>query len=106
MARTSPSSTGSYVASLPAHPATSGVVREVLRGLPLLTRLTSEQRQTLALLTTEIVSNAIAHGSREGDDIELRLELEAAHLRVSVFDAARGAAPVVLTFDETREGGR
>jgi anti-sigma regulatory factor (Ser/Thr protein kinase) len=55
----------------------------------------------------ELAANAVAHGSREGDEIEVRAEIRDDRLALVVTDAARRAGvPVALTPDEHRERGR
>jgi anti-sigma regulatory factor (Ser/Thr protein kinase) len=66
-----------------------------------------EGRRFQALLvTSELVTNAVCHGSRPGDDITVDVRLKAGRLRIGVRDAARGSTPVALTPDEQRPAGR
>jgi anti-sigma regulatory factor (Ser/Thr protein kinase) len=102
----SSASATTYSVSLPARPATVGAVRELLRELPLLQQLAHEQRQTLLLLASEIIGNAVKHGSVEGDEIEVRVALDGAGVVVSALDAARAGPPMLLTPETEREGGR
>jgi len=67
----------------------------------------STRRFEALLVLSEVVSNAIAHGSRSDDRVELAWTLAGGHLAVAVRDSARAAtAPVVLAGDTTRESGR
>jgi len=67
-----------------------------------------EARRFEALLvTSELVTNAVCHGSRPGDQIRLDVSLKGGRLRIGVRDAARGGStPVALTPDEQRAAGR
>lgn len=59
------------------------------------------------LVTSELVTNAVCHGSRPGDEISVDVSLNGSRLRIGVRDAARGAStPVALTSDEHRPAGR
>jgi anti-sigma regulatory factor (Ser/Thr protein kinase) len=66
----------------------------------------ARQRDAL-LIVSELVTNAIEHGSGERDEIEVAWTLSSGTLRVAVIDAARGAGrPVTLTPNEERPRGR
>jgi anti-sigma regulatory factor (Ser/Thr protein kinase) len=67
-----------------------------------------ESRRFEALLvTSELVTNALSHGSRPGDEISVDVSLEGERLLIGVRDAARGGStPVALTPDEQRPSGR
>lgn len=58
------------------------------------------------LVAAELASNAIEHGSREGDSVEIDCEVIGGRLRIRVLDAARGSAPVRLGADAQRVRGR
>lgn len=64
--------------------------------------------QELQLVVSELVSNAIEHGSGEGDTVELELSRRGDCVLVVVRDPARnrGSVPVVLTPDGDRVRGR
>jgi len=64
--------------------------------------LSAQARQTLELLTTELVTNAVRHG---GEPIEVRLRRAADVLRVSVSDGGPGI-PKVQHVPPTATGGR
>ena len=92
---------------LPAEPASvpesRGTLTRALRDAGLDEDVVAE----VALLAGELVTNAIKHGSREGDEIGLRAERRGDSLRIAVDDAARGASvPQVLSQDPQRAGGR
>jgi len=56
---------------------------------------------------SELITNAIQHGSGADDEIEVRWSLSGGKLRLWVSDAARGrGTPVALTPDEERARGR
>jgi anti-sigma regulatory factor (Ser/Thr protein kinase) len=92
---------------LPAEPATVGRARRALaafldgRGIP------DEAASDACLLTSELVTNAISHGSREGDDVRVRAEHAQTRLRIEVDDAARApTVPEALSQDPERTHGR
>jgi serine/threonine-protein kinase RsbW len=51
------------------------------------------KRASALLLVSELVTNGIKHGSREGDEIELSWRLEPDAVHIAVRDAARSATP-------------
>jgi anti-sigma regulatory factor (Ser/Thr protein kinase) len=58
-------------------------------------------------VTSELVTNAVCHGSRPGDEISVEVSLKGSRFRIGVRDAARGGStPVALTPDEQRPAGR
>ena len=67
-----------------------------------------ENRRFEALLvTSELVTNAVTHGSRPGDKIGVDVSLEGQRLSIGVRDAARGrTVPLALSRDERRPAGR
>lgn len=59
------------------------------------------------LVTSELVTNAVCHGSRAGDRIFVSFTFGQGRLRIRVRDAARGRGlPVQLTPHEERPAGR
>ena len=59
------------------------------------------------LVTSELVMNAVSHGSRPGDQISIEFSLDCGRLRILVRDAARSRTiPFALTPDELRPTGR
>ncbi|MDH6122488.1 two-component sensor histidine kinase [Kitasatospora sp. GAS204A] len=77
------------------------------RLLGLLRRTEGGERFTEAgaLIVTELVSNAVKHGSRRGERVFVRLDVNAARLRMDVHDASR-VRPVVREVDALEEHGR
>jgi len=66
-----------------------------------------ERRFEALLVTSELVTNAVTHGSSPGDEISLDVSLDGSLLRIAVGDPARGhTTPVALTRDEQRPSGR
>jgi two-component sensor histidine kinase len=67
-----------------------------------------EARQPDALLLfSELISNALQHGSSEGDQVDVAWTLRGDLLEVAVLDCARAAtAPTSLTPSEERPAGR
>jgi anti-sigma regulatory factor (Ser/Thr protein kinase) len=93
--------------TLPAKP------EAVARGRALLERtleaagVDPDRRFEALLVTSELVANAITHGSQPGDEISLDVSLDGDLLGIAVRDAARGSStPVALTRDEQRPTGR
>jgi anti-sigma regulatory factor (Ser/Thr protein kinase) len=65
------------------------------------------RRQTALLLLSEVVTNAVKHGSRAGDRITLAWTLDRDMLKVAVVDSASNSGgPAVLHPDEGHEEGR
>jgi len=59
------------------------------------------------LVTSELVTNAVTHGSRPGDQVSVEFRLDDRRLRICVRDPARAPTfPVALTPDEQRASGR
>jgi anti-sigma regulatory factor (Ser/Thr protein kinase) len=91
---------------LPAEP------RSVIEARRALDRLLDEQgvaedRATdIRLVLSELVSNAVKHGSKPGDEVAVDLEAGPEMIEISVSDAARGSAPRVLSGDHRRRSGR
>ncbi len=68
-----------------------------------------DRRFEALLVASELVTNAISHGSHPGDliTVEYRIDLVAGRLSIRVRDPARSRAiPVALTPDEQRPHGR
>jgi anti-sigma regulatory factor (Ser/Thr protein kinase) len=65
-----------------------------------------EPRSEALLVVSELVANAIRHGSRRGDVIGVDFTM-GGRLCICVQDAGRGdAVPLALTADEQRPAGR
>jgi anti-sigma regulatory factor (Ser/Thr protein kinase) len=67
-----------------------------------------EPRSEALLVVSELVTNAIRHGSRGGDVIGVDFTICGGRLCICVQDAARGDAvvPLARTADEQRPAGR
>ena len=94
-------------ASLLAEPESVGEARKLLRGA-LCDRGIEELRvQDVLLVTSELVGNAVRHGSRIGDRVEVEFSLVDNRLSLCVRDAGRaGAAPQVLALGAEGTTGR
>jgi anti-sigma regulatory factor (Ser/Thr protein kinase) len=92
--------------TLPAEPAAVGLARAFLKRTLDQAGIDESRRFEALLVASELVANAVTHGSRPGDEISLDVSLDATLLRIAVGDAARGTAPVALTRDEERPAGR
>jgi anti-sigma regulatory factor (Ser/Thr protein kinase) len=65
------------------------------------------RQQSALLLLSEVVTNAVKHGSRPGERLALAWTLDRDLLKITVVDSAgSGEAPAVLPPDEDREEGR
>jgi anti-sigma regulatory factor (Ser/Thr protein kinase) len=66
-----------------------------------------EPRADALLVASELVANAVSHGSRAGDEIGIEFVLQRGRLRICVRDRIRGrSTPVALTANEQRPAGR
>ena len=93
--------------TLPAEPAAVARARDVIERTLEQAGVEQSRRFEALLVTSELVTNAVAHGSKPGDQIGVEVRLEGRRLRIGVSDAARGrAAPVSLPRDEQRPAGR
>jgi anti-sigma regulatory factor (Ser/Thr protein kinase) len=93
--------------SLPAEPVSVARARVLLGDVLEQARVEGDTRAEALLVASELVTNAISHGSRPGDSIGVQYKLEADRLSIVVRDAARARrAPVSLTADEHRPAGR
>jgi anti-sigma regulatory factor (Ser/Thr protein kinase) len=89
-----------------ADPKAVGEARKQLRGA-LDGRGVDRQRvQDVLLVTSELVANAVLHGSRQGDRVELEFQLVRNRLSLCVRDAGRGREPHVLALGAERTTGR
>jgi anti-sigma regulatory factor (Ser/Thr protein kinase) len=95
------------LARLVADPRVLTEVRGLLTRLLAAATVPAPRRHDALLVADEVAANAIAHGSRPGDEIEICCRLKGDCLNIVVFDCARNAsAPVALTPDEERTAGR
>lgn len=53
----------------------------------------AETVQTVSLVVSELVSNAVLHGSRQGDSVGIELSVEPGHIRIEVIDFGEGFDP-------------
>lgn len=91
---------------LPADPQAPGAARAFLRAR-LADSLDPERLQDVELIATELVTNAVQHGSNPGDRIELTLEHGVRTLYLSVTDKCRKrSSPAVFGSNGERESGR
>jgi anti-sigma regulatory factor (Ser/Thr protein kinase) len=87
---------------LPAELKAPARARAELRAFLAPDGLTSERLYDLQLIVTELVSNAVRHGSLAGDAVEIVFERLGGALHVSVIDAGRGLSPPVVRAQSTR----
>lgn len=79
------------------------LVKNVLRGSP----AKPQRVQDALLVASELVSNAIRHGSRQGDEIDVQFKLVGSTLLLRVVDPARAdAVPHLPPRDPARVAGR
>lgn len=94
-------------ARLVADPGVLSEIRGLLTRLLATAAVPAPRRHDALLVADAVASNAIAHGSRPGDEIEICCRLNGDLLKIVVFDCARNAsAPIALTPDEERAAGR
>jgi len=92
---------------VPATPAALAYVRRRMAAFLDAHEVDAESSSDALVVAHELAANAVAHGSRAGDEVEVRAEIDAERLLIVVSDAARRAgAPFVLSPDEQRERGR
>jgi anti-sigma regulatory factor (Ser/Thr protein kinase) len=93
--------------SLAAEPRSVSVARRLLAQLLDASGSRSEQGSDALLVASELVANAISHGSRPGDEIAIELAVRPRCVRICVRDPVRSSsAPVALSPDERRPSGR
>jgi anti-sigma regulatory factor (Ser/Thr protein kinase) len=79
------------------------LVRNVLRG----STAEAQRVHDALLVASELVSNAISHGSRQGDEIDVQFKLVGSTLLLRVVDPARAdAVPHLRPRDPARVTGR
>jgi anti-sigma regulatory factor (Ser/Thr protein kinase) len=94
-------------ASLAAEARSVSVARRLLAQLLDSRGVRSEQRSDALLVASELVSNAIRHGSRPGDEIVVEFAVRPRCVRICVRDPVRSpSAPVALGADDRRTFGR
>jgi anti-sigma regulatory factor (Ser/Thr protein kinase) len=93
--------------TLPAEPAAVGRARALLERTLEQAGIDEGRRFEALLVTSELVTNAVTHGSKPGDEIGVEVSLEGSRLRIGVRDVAHGRTmPVSLSRDEQRADGR
>ena len=93
--------------TLPAEPAAVGTARALLDRTLERAGVDEGRRFEALLVASELVTNAVAHGSKKGDEIGVEVSVEGGRIRIGVRDAAHGrTAPVSLTPDQQRPTGR
>ena len=78
--------------TLPAEPAAVARARAFLAQTLEHAGIEQDRRFEALLVTSELVTNAVRHGSRAGDQIGVLVLLEGRRLRIGVTDAAHGSS--------------
>jgi anti-sigma regulatory factor (Ser/Thr protein kinase) len=93
--------------SLSADPKAVAEARRQLRGALCGCGIDQRHMQDALIVTSELVTNAVRHGSHRGDRVELEFQLVKHRLSLCVRDAGRaGAVPQVLARNAERSSGR
>lgn len=93
--------------SLLADPRSVGEAREQLSGVLCGRGIDRQHVQDALLVTSELVTNAVRHGSCQGDRVDLEVQLVEHRLSLCVRDAGRvGAVPQVLALTAEGSSGR
>jgi serine/threonine-protein kinase RsbW len=93
----------SFAAEPRAVPATRRLLAEVFDAAG----IDGERRADALLVASELVANAIRHGSRNDDQIAVEVAVKPPTIRICVRDAARGSAgPASRDPDEHAQSGR
>ena len=87
--------------TLPRHPGSPRVARAALR--PLVPRL-GARADDVTLLVSEVLTNAVEHGS--GDTVDLHVTLVDGRVRAEVVDGGHGFTPPAPAPDPARLRGR
>src|SRR5690242_19349126 len=94
-------------ASLLSEPMAVGEARKLLSDALCERRIDRRRVQDVLIVTSELVANAIRHGSRQGDTVDLEFKLVHNRLSLCVRDAGRARdAPQVLALGTERDRGR
>lgn len=90
-----------------AQPDSVRVVRKTLARELSDRHVDSESAFNVLLVASELIANAIEHGSRPGDEVALAYTIGSKQVQIVVRDnARRGRAPTALTSDAERANGR
>jgi anti-sigma regulatory factor (Ser/Thr protein kinase) len=93
--------------SLRAEPAAVAEARALLDRTLAEAGIEGARRFEALLVTSELVTNAISHGSRPDDRIGIEFKVIGVRLSIRIRDCARGRTmPVALTPDQQRPAGR
>ncbi len=95
-------------ASLVADPRSVSTARRLLAQILDASGVRGEPRSHALLVASELVTNAISHGSRTGDEIAVEFAVQPRRVRICVRDPIRrgGSALVALSPNERRSAGR
>ena len=94
-------------ASLPAEPRSVGAARRLLEQVLAAAGVRGEPKSRALLVVSELVTNAIRHGSHAGDQIAVEFAAQDRRLRLCVRDPfRRSSALAALTPDSSRPAGR
>lgn len=92
---------------LSAQPESVAVARRTLARDLSLQNVDSESTFAVLLVASELIANAIEHGSRPGDQVEVAYVIASGRVHLAVRDNARlRRAPMALTADSERVNGR
>ena len=91
---------------LPATPAALGDVRVGVGDFLGARKIGEETYYDALMVAHELAANAIAHGSREGDEIEVRANIRDDRLSIVVADSARRVVDQLAEWSEAVVGGR
>jgi anti-sigma regulatory factor (Ser/Thr protein kinase) len=94
-------------ASLVAEPKAVAEARKLLGGFLSEGGIDRQRVQDVLLVTSELVANAVRHGSWRGDRVELEFQISGHTLSVCVRDAGRAhGAPQAQALGAERSAGR
>ncbi|MFF4922766.1 ATP-binding protein [Kitasatospora sp. NPDC001261] len=91
---------------LPRSRRSPGKGRSLLASLLASTPAGESYRDSGLLIVSELVTNALVHGTPPGHRIYLALDLDPARLRIEVHDARRNREPVLRALTLDGEAGR
>jgi anti-sigma regulatory factor (Ser/Thr protein kinase) len=102
-----PAAASEACASLPAEPRSVSLARLLLGQLLDATGVVGEPKAHALLVASELMTNAISHGSHSGDEIGVEFAVQPRRVSICVRDPIRVASALMaLTPDEHRPGGR